>query len=910
MPRIGLRGREQMLVRIRGLLQRATTGCGRLLVLRGPTGSGRSTVLRAVADEARRRGMCVRQARCSAEESQTPLGVVRQLIGDGGGSGFGGQALPVGAWDELRAAVGQGPLLVAVDDVDLADEASRRWLAHLGRRVDLLPVLLVMTERHHYDVEGPMPPGAARGLAPELVVTEWLEPLPPEAVAALVQDRLGAVEAVSDVTPEAAMELCTSAGCGNPMLVHALLDDLCGPAARESFTEAVDWWLEAAGALTAHVARVVAELDGEDYVTAEILAEVAQADTTRVSGWLAAMRKEGFLAKACEPSGHPAPRFADPLLREAVLARWPARRRALVHLRTAEVLFRQNAPVDVVARHLLRAPAAGEEWAVETLVDASSQASREGRQPEAIALLRRSLAENLTDSRRGEVLTSLGCLEVRTDRNSGVRHLTEALRLQSGAHGRLRVANALGAALAAHGEVPAALDVLRRLAEGFGEREDLADVVHAAQAATALIASHELSGWRNLLPHVKHRARQAPPCTDPMAHSLLTEHEATAGLISAEETMQRVRSILAAPTDPGLQLYLLASLATLAQWADELDYADVLVERGLLLHQDHPLHPAQQCLLSVRTETAVMRGRYTQVAEAATGPDGHSANTHVRAQGVIALVELDRLADARRLASMIEAQGSRDSWEWIEFRYAQGLLHWAEDDPSGALRHLTACGDLQQARQTQSPVATPWRSAAAHCLLRLGRAAEALPLAEEELRLARIWGTSRLVGRALRAVGEARGGQHGLALLQDAVTLHRQSPAPPELAATMLVHGRALFAAGQPGRAREVLREAAALAERLGTIRLKRLADTAVRTVGGRQLRIHHTGVASLTTSERHVASLAAAGNGNAEIAALLHLARRTVETHLTNTYRKLGIRGRPQLSSALNEASHPERHP
>ncbi|MGW3151994.1 ATP-binding protein [Streptomyces sp. NPDC001177] len=149
MPRIGLRGREQMLVRIRGLLQRATTGCGRLLVLRGPTGSGRSTVLRAVADEARLRGMCVRQARCSAEESQTPLGVVRQLIGDGGGSGFGGQALPVGAWDELRAAVGQGPLLVAVDDVDLADEASRRWLAHLGRRVDLLPVLLVVTERHH-----------------------------------------------------------------------------------------------------------------------------------------------------------------------------------------------------------------------------------------------------------------------------------------------------------------------------------------------------------------------------------------------------------------------------------------------------------------------------------------------------------------------------------------------------------------------------------------------------------------------------------------------------------------------------------------------------------------------------------------------------------------------------------------
>jgi len=909
MSRIGvqLRGRERTLLRIRELVQQATTDSGRLLILRGPTGSGRSTVLRAVTEEARHHGMRVLHARCSVEESRTPLGAVRQLIDGVGTFGPGGEALPLGAWDELRAAVGEGPLLVAVDDVHLADEASRHWLAHLARRVDRLPVLLALTERHQYDVDGPVPPGAARGLPPELVVTEWLEPLPPEVVTAVIQDRLAVTP---DVAPDPATESRASAGCGNPLLLHALLDDLCGPAARDGFTEAVDWWLECAGPQTTELARTVAELDGLGYVTAELLAEVAQADKTRVCGWLAAMRDQGYLAGACSPTGDQSPRFAHPLLRDAVLARWPTRRRALVHLRTAEVLFRESAPVDAVARHLLKAPAAGEEWAVDALVEASGQASRSGRGPEAIALLRRSLAEPLAASRLGEVLTSLGCLEVRTDSTAAVRHLTTALRLQSSAHGRLRVANALGAALAAHGEVPAALDVLRRLAEGFGEREDLADLVHAAQAATALIASHELSGWRNMLPQVRHRARQAPPCTDPMAHSLLTEHEATAGLISAEETMQRVRSILAAPTDPGLQLYLLASLATLAQWADEFDFADHLVDRGLLLHRDHPLHPAQQCLLSVRAEAAVMRGRYAEVAEAATGPDGESGNTHVRAQGVIALVELDRPADARRLASMIEAQGTRDSWEWIEFRYAQGLLHWAEDDPSGALRHLTACGKLQDARETLSPVATPWRSAAAHCLLRLGRAAEALPLAEEELRLARVWGTPRLVGRALRAVGEARGGQHGLAQLEAAVALHCQSPAPPELAATLLVLGRVLSAAGQSSRAREVLREAAALAERLGAARLQRLADTALRTVGGRQLRVRHTGVASLTTSERHVASLAAAGSSNAEIAASLHLARRTVETHLTNVYRKLAIRGRPQLLSAMNEADRPEGRP
>ncbi|MFI1256171.1 response regulator transcription factor [Streptomyces netropsis] len=40
--------------------------------------------------------------------------------------------------------------------------------------------------------------------------------------------------------------------------------------------------------------------------------------------------------------------------------------------------------------------------------------------------------------------------------------------------------------------------------------------------------------------------------------------------------------------------------------------------------------------------------------------------------------------------------------------------------------------------------------------------------------------------------------------------------------------------------------------------------------------------------------------HSNSEIAALLHVAVRTVETHLTHGYRKLGIRGRADLAAAL----------
>jgi DNA-binding CsgD family transcriptional regulator len=52
------------------------------------------------------------------------------------------------------------------------------------------------------------------------------------------------------------------------------------------------------------------------------------------------------------------------------------------------------------------------------------------------------------------------------------------------------------------------------------------------------------------------------------------------------------------------------------------------------------------------------------------------------------------------------------------------------------------------------------------------------------------------------------------------------------------------------------------------------------------------------------VADLAASGHGNREIAQRLYVTRRTVETHLTHVFAKLGISGRSKLVGLFGHAA------
>ena len=109
---------------------------------------------------------------------------------------------------------------------------------------------------------------------------------------------------------------------------------------------------------------------------------------------------------------------------------------------------------------------------------------------------------------------------------------------------------------------------------------------------------------------------------------------------------------------------------------------------------------------------------------------------------------------------------------------------------------------------------------------------------------------------------------------------------------------RALLALGvlrrrarQKRPAREAIEAALAGFEALGAAGWAENARAELGAIGGR------TRVEGLTPAERRVAALVAEGRTNREVAAALFLGERTVASHLSHIYAKLGVRSRTELA-------------
>ena len=156
------------------------------------------------------------------------------------------------------------------------------------------------------------------------------------------------------------------------------------------------------------------------------------------------------------------------------------------------------------------------------------------------------------------------------------------------------------------------------------------------------------------------------------------------------------------------------------------------------------------------------------------------------------------------------------------------------------------------------------------------------------------------IGAALRAQGLADDDPE---LLVDAAARYRASPRRIELAATCEDAGVALLRAGRDTEAAAVLDEAAAVHLECGAIADLARVEALLRSHGIRRRRrrpsVATHGWEALSPTERSVVDLVAQGMTNPRIGAHLYISRRTVETHVSHIFRKLGLTNRAQLAAA-----------
>src|SRR5262249_32151888 len=142
----------------------------------------------------------------------------------------------------------------------------------------------------------------------------------------------------------------------------------------------------------------------------------------------------------------------------------------------------------------------------------------------------------------------------------------------------------------------------------------------------------------------------------------------------------------------------------------------------------------------------------------------------------------------------------------------------------------------------------------------------------------------RCAGLVALAAGSA---EEAVSILEAALAVSAASELRLEWLRTRLALGTALRHANQRRTARGVLDDVVAQFEEMGAVIWSARARDELAAIGGR---VASAGPA-LTTMERRVADLAAAGQTNSEIASALYLSVRTVETHLSAAYRKLNVR-------------------
>ncbi|MEV0374008.1 AAA family ATPase [Streptomyces sp. NPDC050636] len=926
-------GRADDVETLNRLAHAARWGRASSAVVTGPTGIGKSALLRAFLSGDACRHATVLHGTCEEGASGDSLGGLRTLLGptaqDASPEDAALLALAPGAlagepphapavqcafhglYRFAVNALSRRPLVLALDDVHHCDELSLRWLDFLLRRAEGLPLLVVLTRQEEVTAlahGAPVHHALADLTACRRTTTLRLRPLTEPDVAEVVRQFFPAPAAPAFVT-----RAWVVTG-GNPRLLDRLLRELraegvgsgAGGADRiaETGGRVLARWarelLDRRPPWVGEVARAVAVLGerGADHV-----GPLAAVPADVVEDALTVLREAGLLT----PGGR---HLADGAVRTAVLA--PLDAQALSGLRTRAALFLSDAgrPAEEVADHLLPLPSISEPWMPGVLLEAAVRAEARGA-PEAAARYLYRVLEVDPDS--VEVRVRLARALAETDPPEAIALLRGALAPTVDIRTRARIAAQFGTTCLAAREGSAALGML----------EDVLDALDAELGPDLLPADRELrmlvesvllivgSHGRSTVAAIRKRAAaMTMPEGDTPAQRQKLAAMAVLTALDDPAPEPAVKSALRAARCPQLPLksWSLINSAFVLGLADRTE--DALYALDSLLHHGRENSAGWTYTLALSTRALLLHGLGALPDALA---DARAAVQIIAAEPWGEMVVLPRLAlagvlvdrgEAARAEKLLTSTGPawRDQYVWTYPRYllAHGRARHALGDAEGALALFRECGRSLEEDGVRHAAYVPWWAEAACVLAELGRAEEAEEPAAHGTRLARRWGTPRVLGLAALARGVATPGEEGVELLGEAVRELSASPARVEHARAELVLGQVLLAAGDRRAAREHLRAASDLAQRCGALALGQNARGALLEAGGRMRKMTASPLDLLTSMERKVAGLAAGGAGNRSIAQSLYVSVRTVETHLTSVYRKLDIAERAQLAAVL----------
>jgi DNA-binding CsgD family transcriptional regulator len=363
---------------------------------------------------------------------------------------------------------------------------------------------------------------------------------------------------------------------------------------------------------------------------------------------------------------------------------------------------------------------------------------------------------------------------------------------------------------------------------------------------------------------------------------------------------RRVRKLAAASPDPELHKRAAEAVSDVLSISMELDAARSVLESAYRTFCERD-EPWSADVLRRLASIELSAGRWDRAAAAASQALDISVQYglevpqhHVE----IAWVEAHRgeLEAARRRSEHALRLAGPQLGLHPPFHLALlGVVsHWS-GDPAEAVEWFERATRQAAALDWREPVLRPWVGDHVEALLELGRIDAAAEVADvweaDALRFRREWVLARVVG----CRGIVAAARHDLpeagSLLQQAVSRQGAAGDPFGQARALLALGVVRRRQRQKRPAREALEAALAGFETLGAATFAARARRELGSIGGR------TREEGLTGAERRVAVLVAEGRTNREVAAALFLGERTVASHLTHIYAKLGVRSRTELA-------------